>query len=312
MSLSTLTLILFLWLSIVFIFFFVWVENRFELLQADYNKESKEYKNKYKELSKEYDNLRYKEKKHEHDIRKLENMNRGLQERVKGLLDNKDKKAYKIIGMKLLNQTKTSIFAPNSSNTNNNNKNNNNNNNSNNKRNSSISTFEINRYKEEQNQMSEENGLLQSQVAHLQQQMSEILSENMKLRQSLLELETHCKDAFNKATNVMVSLSEENSSDLAMLTEEFGNAENEINSDKYGMPFSISENLIRKDIHSSINNFSKSMNKARTSINANKIAGNNSLKMKNEMKTLQSQINDLKQQNIEYEKLIRVYVSNER
>jgi len=168
---------------------------------------------KIKALTKENENLKYKDRTYQNQLRKKEKAMKAQQEKIKRLLDDRDKKSYKCLGMKLLNhQVSTSILNhPNSLKA----------------KKSNVATKELQQKQyeksvEQQNRLLDENNMLESQVAHYQKQLQSVLNENNLLRESLLKLEVNCKESLLKINDLFASNS---------------NKIQSINTHKYSMPF---------------------------------------------------------------------------
>ena len=259
---------------------------RKESLEIELKKQTSFYREKLKTLTKENENLKYRDKKYQNDIRKKEKIHKQQQEKIKKLLDERDKKSMKCLGFKLLNQQiPTSILNhPNSLNSNKNvlHKNN------------QRQQNEINQ--EKHNRLLDENNMLQSQIAHFQKQLQSVLNENNLLRESLLKLEINCKDTLIKVNDLFANNS---------------NKIQSINSYKYSMPINNdTNNLINNDIEESIDHLGNVLDELKINIDQTNNE-QNIQRMKSEIVHLNNTIQELQETNKEYESLIRTYVNSE-
>lgn len=76
---------------------------RKEQLESQIKSQSTSLKEKIKALTKENENLKYRDRTYQNQLRKKEKTYKAQQEKIKRLLDDRDKKSYKCLGMKLLN-----------------------------------------------------------------------------------------------------------------------------------------------------------------------------------------------------------------
>ena len=259
---------------------------RKEHLEIELKKQSNASRDRIKALVKENEQLKYRDKRYQNDIRKKEKIYKAQQEKIKKLLDDRDKKSYKCLGMKLLNNSMpTSILNhPNSLNST-----------------KSVLNREVQKkqYQEsmdKQHRLMDDNNLLQSQIAHFQKQLQSVLNENSLLRESLLRLEVNCKESLLKINDLFAN----NSNQIAG-----------INSFKYSMPFDKdTQNLVNADIESSVQHLSNVLDELKTNIDATNNTEKNE-RMRVELVRLQTEIEELRETNQEYESLIKTYVNSE-
>ena len=76
---------------------------RKEQLESEIKSKSSSLREKIKSLTKENENLKYRDRTYQNQLRKKEKIYKAQQEKIKRLLDDRDKKSYKCLGMKLLN-----------------------------------------------------------------------------------------------------------------------------------------------------------------------------------------------------------------
>jgi len=256
------------------------VSSRRDFLESELKKQTFSFKEKLKTVNKENENLRYKEKKYANDLRKREKQFKAQQEKIKKLLDDRDKKSYKCLGFKLLNTTTaTSSLVPNK-----------------NKKETSTTTTTDEQQQQHIQRMMEENCLLQSQIAHFQKQLQNVLGENNLLRESLHRMEVNCKESLCKINDL------------------FANNRNQIqgiNKFKYAMPFDKdTQNLVQNDIHDSMQHLSAVLDELKGNI-AQNMNQEHVQQMHQEIVRLKNSVQELTQTNKEYETLITTYVNSE-
>eukprot|EP01083_Nonionella_stella_P001043 3016_1 len=258
------------------------IYQRKEYLEKELKKQTHSLKEKNKSLTKEIEQLRYRDKKYQNDIRKKEKIYKSQQEKIKKLLDERDKKSYKCLGFKLLNnQIPTSVLShPSSLNA---------------SKNFSGKHGSGNANVEQQNRLLDENNMLQSQIAHFQKQLQSVLGENNLLRESLLKLEVNCKDALMKINDLFAN----NSNNIQS-----------IHSYKYAMPFDKdTQNLVNNDIEESVTHLLSVLDELKLNIDQTNNT-ENIQKMKSEIIRLKTNVQELEESNKEYETLIRTYVNS--
>ena len=148
----------------------------------------------------------------------------------------------------------------------------------------------------ESKRLLDENSLLQSQVAHSQQQLQTVLNENNLLRESLLKLEVNCKESLLKINDLFANNS---------------NKIQGINTHKYAMPFNKdTQNLVGNHIADSVHHLGSVLDDLKVKVDQNSNEENIE-KMRREIMELRSNVQELEETNKEYESLIRTYVNNE-
>jgi len=255
-------------------------------LELQLKKQTNSLKEKIKKLTKENEGLKYRDKKYQNDIRKKEKIYKSQQEKIKKLLDDRDKKSYKCLGMKLLNnQISTSVLNhPNSLNKTKKNQANN------------IQKKQYQESVEKENRLLDENNMLQSQIAHFQNQLQSVLSENNLLKESLLRLEVNAKESLIKINDLFAN----NSNKIPS-----------INTYKYSMPFdNDSQNLVGRDIEESFKNLRVVLDDLKCKTDETNNA-ENIQRMQAEIISLKTTIRELQETNKEYQMLIKTYVNSE-
>merc|ERR1712223_731715 len=127
----------------------------------------------------------------------------------------------------------------------------------------------------ESKRLLDENSLLQSQVAHSQQQLQTVLNENNLLRESLLKLEVNCKESLLKINDLFAN----NSNEIAG-----------INSFKYSMPFDKdTQNLVHDDIENSVAHLGNVLDELKHKMDENNNSEQNGL-MRKEILRLKSEM----------------------
>jgi len=260
---------------------------RKEQLESQIKSQASSLKEKIKALHKENESLKYRDRTYQNQLRKKEKVYKAQQEKIKRLLDDRDKKSYKCLGMKLLNhQVPTSILNhPNSLKA----------------KKNDVASKEAQKKQyaksvEERNRLLDEKQLLESQVAHLSKQLQSVLEENNLLRESLLKLEVNCKESLLKINDLFANSS---------------NKIQSINTHKYAMPFDRdTQSLVGNDIASSVQHLGNVLDELKVNLDETNNKDNIE-RMRREIVHLKSTVQQLEEDNKEYESLIRQYVNND-
>jgi len=261
------------------------LQRKEQMEQTSKRKESA-WKDKLKSAQKEIEGLAYRDKTYQHNMRRQEKVHKAQQEKIKKLLDDRDKKSYRVLGMKLLNakgpSTTMSMNGALSK-----------------SRPKSATNSNSKASEEAMNAMRramEEKAMLSSELAHLQKQLSSVLSENNLLRESLLRLEVNCKESLLKINDLFA---------------DGGNEVRVVRAGKYAMVFDRdAQGLVDGEIEESVRHLGEVLDELKSNIDQTNNKGNIE-RLQGEVVRLKATIRELEETNKEYETLIRTYVNNE-